>query len=458
MPNAHPPAHLTEGLSNLLYRELAEIYLLIDYISSSCGKALPYTLALTEDKSEKSDNWIARVAAITWPPHGTKNEITSEAEYLIKIRDRLNRTVAPATGASIAFTIMSGSGYEQDDEEDETIEEDGTSIELTIPTIAEEGDSIESTTDRDNSKFVDPQRSGRVRAKSALRRFNRARYNLALAAFPNLRKPARRFAFWNFWLLVGLCVWLSVTILLSWYVTLGNDLVVQAYNARTELENFNPSSLISVTMNTKDTSSDGGSGSIGTKASDLLKWHFLCNRVVVTRLNLVSFIPELTLVSPTPPTKTACRRDDNGEEATSSPRALARPFFAVAWFNLLGGSLLPAAYGLLGAWAAVIRCMSANIKACVLTERELKLSVIRLVLGAVVGACIGLFMQPAAGSDAKNAVGLLGIAFLGASSLSFLAGFGVEHVFVVLDGVLNRAFSVAGTEQRDPSPGLVNPN
>jgi hypothetical protein len=75
------------------------------------------------------------------------------------------------------------------------------------------------------------------------------------------------------------------------------------------------------------------------------------------------------------------------------------------------------------------------------------ISWVKLALGAVIGACIGLFVTPTDG-DPKNAAGLLGTAAISFSALSFLAGYGVEHVFPLLDGLLNRVFTLPEANKR----------
>jgi hypothetical protein len=57
----------------------------------------------------------------------------------------------------------------------------------------------------------------------------------------------------------------------------------------------------------------------------------------------------------------------------------------------------------------------------------------QMAQGAVVGACIGLFITP---SGAGPLVPLT------PSALSFIAGFGVEGVFVMLESLIKRVFNV----------------
>jgi len=76
-----------------------------------------------------------------------------------------------------------------------------------------------------------------------------------------------------------------------------------------------------------------------------------------------------------------------------------------------------------------------------LSPRDLTLSLGQLALGAVIGACIGLFITPS-GVGSQGAGGLTSSVTLTPSALSFIAGFGVEGVFVALEGFIKRVFDI----------------
>jgi hypothetical protein len=105
----------------------------------------------------------------------------------------------------------------------------------------------------------------------------------------------------------------------------------------------------------------------------------------------------------------------------------------------MGTAVLPFLYGLLGAGAAIIRSLSRKIRASLLSPRDLHLSFQQLALGAVIGACIGLFVS-APGGDGEE--GLLGPVTLSASAISFVAGFGVEAVFQAIEALITRLFNL----------------
>ncbi len=126
-------------------------------------------------------------------------------------------------------------------------------------------------------------------------------------------------------------------------------------------------------------------------------------------------------------------RNDN-TELHVAPRILA-----------LGNYLLPVCFGMLGSLIYVLLEFWSKAKGSQLEPRDSWLGWIRLVLGLVVGTCIGLFFtaygpiethaaSAAAGSD------LISSLTLSASGLAFLAGFGVEGVFNMLQELVQRVF------------------
>ncbi len=128
-------------------------------------------------------------------------------------------------------------------------------------------------------------------------------------------------------------------------------------------------------------------------------------------------------------------------DCTNDPKARDAPSRAAAFANILGSAVLPFLYGLLGAGAAIIRSLSRKIRESRLSPRDLVLSFQQLALGAVVGACIGLFVV-APGADATGE-SLLGPVALSASAISFVAGFGVESVFQALEALISRIFNIS---------------
>jgi hypothetical protein len=115
--------------------------------------------------------------------------------------------------------------------------------------------------------------------------------------------------------------------------------------------------------------------------------------------------------------------------------------WAAVVVDVLGTAVLPLCYGFLGAGAAVVRNIWSKMRDSLLSPRDLTLSLGQLALGAVIGACIGLFVTPT-GVGSQGVGGLTGSVTLTPSALSFIAGFSVEGVFVALESLVKRVFNL----------------
>jgi hypothetical protein len=114
--------------------------------------------------------------------------------------------------------------------------------------------------------------------------------------------------------------------------------------------------------------------------------------------------------------------------------------WAAVLVEVLTSSVLPLVYGVLGAGAAVVRNIWAKMKDSLLSPRDIILSWGQLALGAVIGASIGLFITPSGVGSQTS--GLASAITLTPSALSFIAGFGVEGVFVMLESLIKRVFNI----------------
>ncbi len=110
--------------------------------------------------------------------------------------------------------------------------------------------------------------------------------------------------------------------------------------------------------------------------------------------------------------------------------------FAATVVNVFSNNILPMMFGLLGTLAGVMRSIYAKVRDNTLSPRDYRLSWSLLPLGAVAGLTVGLIIPPNAGSPGVTA----GVV-LSAASLSFLAGYGSEFFFGMLDAALTRIFS-----------------
>jgi hypothetical protein len=114
----------------------------------------------------------------------------------------------------------------------------------------------------------------------------------------------------------------------------------------------------------------------------------------------------------------------------------------VAMLEALRGYLLPVLMGLLGSIAYVLRRYLRAIGERMLNPRDLREYIVRIVLGTLCGVVIGFFTSSSGGDTVQNGNALIIPVSLTAPALAFLAGYGVEVVFRMLDGVSEQFFAV----------------
>ena len=133
------------------------------------------------------------------------------------------------------------------------------------------------------------------------------------------------------------------------------------------------------------------------------------------------------------------------KEALPPPTGDDYEWIVVARLLVMGNYVLPVVFSFLGAIAFVMVDYFAKVRGGLLAPRDLPLASVRLVLGLLVGACIGLIYSsgvPVAQAPTSTpTVGALVSALsLSASGIAFLAGFGVDAVFSMLESLVRRVF------------------
>jgi hypothetical protein len=428
----------------ILARELAEVYLLMDHISACQNKEIPQRIANDPVFVEKGGKpWLQQICEIAWPPDQTTHcEDARNAAKLIRAKDVLNKAASPATGGSIAFTLMVA-GEARDPQS-------GSWWRRALMWMADAEPSGLSAPDGPGGA------TGAAPGWPGGKPPSRA--SLAALAYPSLSRRAWRYRVALYTILVFLVFWLWVTCILSWDLATGNSLLgrVTALDARI------------VTLQSAAAAPTGGA--TGASAAppaaapapqkpptavapstpeDLAR---ALEMREVARGNLAAWMDrggwirtflrdriggadeETYLAAPPAPP---------GAVATpgSPPRGKTNAEWAAALLGVLASNILPIFYGLLGAGAAIVRQVSAKMRDSVLTPRDILLAYVQLALGAVIGACIGLFVN-SDGSSASAQSGLLASVPLSASALCFVAGFGVEGVFQALESLIRRVFNL----------------
>jgi hypothetical protein len=400
-------------------RLCSEVQLLLDNISAN-PEATIDELAARTPPAGLDENWIEQVCKIACSlkdGHHQPDTLARNSALLIKSRDYLNSLARPASGATIAFTLM----------------------------VSQE-DSPDSTR-------VAPADS---------------RACLAIDAYPDLLDDARKFRKTirriNWFALVAL----FVTLLASWYLAVGNAALAEFTAARTELVQADARVGAAQAQMIDATQAAEASAASDQAATP--------EAAAEPEQRPVAPVPAPANAStPAPPAQTTptsrpktfnlypCYRAQGYSTSEMRDACLARKMvadrwapvnrelsawffgsepYAAAWYAaLLGTGILPVLYGFLGAIAAVVRTLARKTKLSLLSPRDLQLAWQQLALGAVIGACVSLFIAAPGAGESETA--MLGPVPLSASAISFVAGFGVESVFQALEALISRIFNIA---------------
>lgn len=503
-------------------RELSEVHLLLDNISANPTTTV-VELAKNRPPLLAGEDWVEQICRISWPPQGSNADRAHEAALLIAAKDYLNRLSHPASGSTIAFTLL--------------------------------------VTQEDGGASGEPAAAGSAPATPS-------RSSLARTAYPDLLRKAASFRRWMLGMSCFLIFALLLTCAISWYVAYGNAALSEMSAARVKLDlaqkavddaetaEASAKAAEAQRQSQSQSSTTGRSAAVPavggqtptqqpTNASTPAATPYVgycargkppvytsatqlqtCRALTLARTAIgraeirlagwvcwwcfkdlaefdmpteeefspLLFLPEPAKAPEAPagkvkaqskgaPQAPAAAATPRAPAAAESPQAAAAramakakaeakkkerlakrakaqhdddllladaPARATAYANIIATAVLPFLYGLLGAGAAIVRSLSRKIRASLLSPRDLHLSLQQLALGAVIGACIGLFV--AGPSDAGE--GLLGPVTLSASALSFIAGFGVEAVFQGIESLITRIFNLTQAPTGNRGDGL----
>lgn len=110
--------------------------------------------------------------------------------------------------------------------------------------------------------------------------------------------------------------------------------------------------------------------------------------------------------------------------------------------------VLPVMFGVVGTIASFLRDIGNRITGSSLAPRDETLAIIRLILGAIAGLAVGLFFTPA--SVAAQVSSGAGVLTLSASAIAFLAGYGADGFFRMIDAMITRVFSLDHPDKSSP--------
>ncbi len=485
-------------------RELAEVYLLLDHVSERSDKSLSKAFSDAENNPEKVT--IQAICEIGWPPKGSTAEQAQQAKTLLLAKDLLNAAAKPANGASIAFTLLVAGDDEEPavpkkrrgwffrSAQDLSGGRPGLPWTKRIPPAPVEttrGGAAGSTAGGDvvtvpgvgaekppapptgtSGGGAPPTPPGALGSQPP------SRISLSRLAYPGLVSSARRFRWGVSALLALLFILLILTCALSWDVSAGRAILARLdaiEAARIAIQTRISAAQVG---DLKPSGSETGSTRPQTPAAakPLVERYCdrarrlsapknepgkidqfedanqlqICDQLAENRVNYSNAREDIAdWLAPWGWLKAAAHKICKGrclkDNALALPsEAVNQQQWAAVLVELLATAVLPLCYGFLGAGAAVVRNIWGKMRDSLLSPRDFTLAVGQLALGAVIGACIGLFIAPS-GSGSQAGGGLTGTFTLTPSALSFIAGFGVESVFVALEGFIGRVFNTSNT-------------
>ena len=413
----------------MFWRDLNEVHLLMDYVSGRADKSLNDMTKVPDPvpggkDALKPQEAIHRVCMIRFPPVGTAEDKADQAALLLLVKDQLNALAFPARGLSIAFT----------------------SLFATINTREEKiVGGLNGFGGVNGSQF-------RVQSGAGF----------ALAAYPNLEDRAARFRLFFSVLPIITIIWLIVTSLISW------DVLISAQTLHKVAAETAIFPGLTVNDTTCKITKNSGVPMLPREESDPAPTDFLakCQTLAAVESGNENVAPGtyaarqaaaalfigrpawwhpvgimVRLIGPIP------KRDSlHGLGDTATTPFLCGAIascryegdvadFAESVVNVFSNNILPMFFGVLGTLSGLMRSITAKVRESTLNPRDHRLSWSLIPMGAVAGLTVGLIIRPNAGS-----LGFTTISSLSATALSFLAGYGAEGFFTMLDGLLLRIF------------------
>ena len=132
--------------------------------------------------------------------------------------------------------------------------------------------------------------------------------------------------------------------------------------------------------------------------------------------------------------------DSTASNTSDNPTVDARIAVTSAGFVLeaLSTYVVPLLYGLLGAFAYVLREITKEVRAVTFSNASIIRYNLRLSLGLLAGITVGFLVSPDAARGAvQEAQPIPTLTTLGPMALAFLAGYSVELVFAVTDRIVS---------------------
>ncbi|MFL9912246.1 hypothetical protein [Paraburkholderia sp. RL17-337-BIB-A] len=393
-------------------RDLNEVHLLLDYISgrpdvhiSEIGD-IKFPDRFSAGTLLSANEVLRRICEMRYPPQPVA-DIQAKADnsaLLLSVKDKLNAIAYPTSGVTIAYTYLF---------------------------LAETDKSIVSKTPQ-----VPPQ----------------TRASVAGTAYPGLIASAKRFRWFHKGVArLGVVLTLFAALLL-WLVVFGvqvtsrfeedqksaADLTSQIY-AQVDKEN----AALPAAQQTHDAVPVRCRDDKIAQQSNQIKllcnqWSYYQARYIKSITDAASFAnqwPSKWLMWPFPTSPGIEEKGGNDYVAKQENiQSITLVLSAYASY------VLPVVFGVVGTIASFLRDIGNRITCSLLAPRDETLGIIRLIIGAIAGLAVGLFFTPA--SVAAQVHSGAGVLTLSASAIAFLAGYGGDGFFRMIDAMIVRVFSL----------------
>jgi hypothetical protein len=419
------------GEQLILQRDLNEALLIMDFISGrpdvhiwDIGDIKYPVRADSQDRADKPDpavsektpvlppiEVIRRICALRYPPEGNQclSERADNSALLLCVKDKLNSIAYPSNGLTIAYTYM-------------FLEETAQA-------------KHERSTEHPGTPFVEKG----------------TRATVAKAAYPGLIASAKRFrCFHRSVARVGAAITVFSAILL-WLVVYGVQLTSrfeedQKSTAETTGQIYalidKENAAIALDRQSHDSVPGRCKGKIDEQSNQVRllcnQWSYYQARYEKSINDVATFAnkwPSDWLMIPFP-TSPTLQIDKAGKSIATQEDVQSITLVLSAYASYV----LPVLFGLVGTIASFLRDISNRITVSILSPRDETLAIIRIILGAIAGLAVGLFITPTTvASQISSGAGVL---TLSASGIAFLAGYGADGFFRMMDSVITRVFSI----------------
>ncbi len=419
-------------------RELSEVYLLMDHIAGRKDKKLDEALAPPTTAGRSIT--LEEICGVAWPP--SEQDRAKILALVLTAKDRLSHAASPATGHSVAFTYLSvnpPAGALSQDLRQGWLEgmarRQGWFAWLGQRLAWGRKRSPGSGTQHGaEAGDRDGKNDGKTGATDIVASDTASMAQFARDAFPGLEDKQDWLTRTTQFLANTLLILLILTCLISWDLAVGQRL----------LGDYRWLALHPQTMQNAQAATTPCENAPKPDADDACARYLAFERVRPSMQNWIRLqVPLRWVIQGIPP-------DDRSARGPYQGYILELNRVLVTTLNY---DVLPLFLGALAATAAAWRTIVRKISGNELEPRDLLQVRERILLGAFLGAVIGLFISPGASNGLFTPLGSVTAAgspgatsdtvALSPAAYAFLAGFATGRIFQWLDNLTERIFAFA---------------